>query len=89
MRTIFLGKIDGRGLAIFRILFATVLFCELFTLSDFLEIIYSKVAFVQTGEFKAEILYHLWMIVTLMIGLGFFTMPMPNYLFSLVIFSSA
>lgn len=84
-------KIDGRGLAIFRILIATVLFCELFTLSDFSEIIYSKVPFVQTGEFNAGIVYQLWMLVVVMIALGFFTMPMAivNYVFSAVIFGSA
>ena len=84
-------KIDGRGLAIFRILIAIVLFCELFTLSDFANLIYNKIPFVQTGEFRAETLYNLWMIVVFMIAIGLFTRPMAiaNYILSIIIFSSA
>lgn len=84
-------KIDAIGLSIFRIFYSLVLFFELLQLYKFRNIIYDKDPFVSTGELNVSFIFYFWFPVVLLILLGLCTRfaTIVNYIFSVIIFSSA
>ena len=84
-------KVDAIGLSIFRIFYALILFCELLQLYKFRKIIYDKNPFLDTGELDVSFLFYFWFAIILLLFLGLFTRftTIVNYIFSVIIFSSA
>ncbi|RZJ53710.1 MAG: hypothetical protein EOO44_07610 [Flavobacterium sp.] len=91
MNKIFNLKVDAIGIAIFRIFYSLILFCELLQLYKFRNIIYDKQPFIETGEIDVSFLFYFWLPVVLLITVGLFTRfaTILNYIFSVIIFSSA
>lgn len=87
---LFFKKIDGRGLAIFRIAYVVVVFFELKQLNLFAPIIYDPVPFLIPSEFKFSLAFTFWKIILLLIGLGLFTRYalILNYVISVVVMHS-
>lgn len=90
-RSFFNEKIDAIGLAIFRLFYSIILFFEVKQLYTFRHIIYDKVPFKEIGEIDVSYLFGFWFIAILFLFLGIFTryITIINYLFSVIIFSSA
>jgi hypothetical protein len=88
---VFNNKVDALGLAVFRILYAVVLFCEISQLYKFRHIIYDKNPFVTVGEIDVTFLFFFWFVVLGFLFLGLFTRfaTILNYVFGVIIFSSA
>jgi predicted DCC family thiol-disulfide oxidoreductase YuxK len=84
-------KVDASGLSIFRIFYSLVLFGEILQLYKFRHIIYDKDPFVYVGELDVSFLFYFWFPVLLLMFLGLFTRfaTILNYIFSVIIFSSA
>ena len=84
-------KIDATGLSIFRIFYSLVLFCEILQLYKFRELIYSREPFINVGELDVSFIFYFWFIIVLLLFLGLFTRfaSIINYIFSVIIFSSA
>lgn len=84
-------KIDAAGLSVFRVFYTLVLFCEVLQLFNFRSIIYDKDPFIYSGELDVSFLFYFWFPVLLFMFLGLFTRfaTILNYIFSVIIFSSA
>jgi predicted DCC family thiol-disulfide oxidoreductase YuxK len=84
-------KVDATGLSIFRIFYSLVLFFEILQLYKFRNIIYSKESFVTIGELDVSFIFYFWFIIIILLVLGLFTRfaTIINYIFSVIIFSSA
>lgn len=84
-------KVDSIGLSVFRMFYSVVLFCEISQLFKFRHIIYDKVPFVSIGEIDVAFIFYFWFIVAVFIFFGLFTRvsAIINYIFSVIIFSSA
>ncbi|MFT3795389.1 DCC1-like thiol-disulfide oxidoreductase family protein [Flavobacterium sp.] len=90
-RNILNHKIDALGLSIFRVLYALVLFCEVTHMFIYRNIIFDRVPFVNPGEFTFGYLYTFYVIALVLLALGLFTRlaTIVNYIFGVIIFSSA
>jgi len=91
MTRFFSLKIDATGLSVFRVFYTLVLFCEVLQLFNFRSIIYDKDPFIYSGELDVSFLFYFWFPVLLFMFLGLFTRfaTILNYIFSVIIFSSA
>lgn len=87
----FTHKTDAIGLSIFRMFYSVVLFCEITQLYQFRHIIYDKDPFIYTGEIDVAFLFYFWFPLLVFLFFGLFTRftTIVNYLFSVIIFSSA
>lgn len=85
------NKIDASGLAIFRMAYTIILLMELLQLYLHRSIIYDKVPFKEIGEFNPDLLFKFWFVIVIFLLVGLFTRfsTIVNYLFSVIIFSSA
>ncbi len=83
-------QVDGTGLAIFRIVFCTVLLAEVGHLFYFRHLVFDVVPFVEVSEIGFTTPLLLWMATLVLLVLGLFTRPaaLVNYGFCLVFFSS-
>jgi predicted DCC family thiol-disulfide oxidoreductase YuxK len=83
-------KIDGTGLAIFRITYAIVLLCEIAQMYYFRNLIFDKIPYLELAEIKFAIPIVIWFISVLFILFGAFTRwaAVINYLFSLTLIGS-
>ncbi len=90
-KEIFNNKIDALGLSVFRLLYALVMLCETSQIFRFRHVIYDKDPFVSIGEIDVTFIFFFWFIVLGMLMLGLFTRfsTILNYLFGVIIFSSA
>lgn len=90
-KKIFNEKVDAVGLSLFRMFYAIILFCELKQLYSFRHVLYDKEPFSLIGELDVSFLFKFWFIVVLMLLIGLFTRlaTILNYIFSVIIFSSA
>lgn len=88
---IFNNKVDALGLSVFRILYSIVLFCETLQLFRFRHVIYDKEPFGYIGEIDVTFIFFFWFIVLGLLMLGLFTRfaTIVNYIFGVIIFSSA
>ncbi len=91
MFKVFNLKVDAIGLSIFRVFYSVIIFCELQQLYEFRKIIFDKDPFLDTGELDVSFLFYFWFVVILLLFLGLFTRfaTILNYIFSVIIFSSA
>lgn len=89
-RRVYDKQVDGTGLAIFRIVFSTVLLAEVLHLFYFRHLIFDVIPFVEVGEIGFTTPLLLWMATLVLLILGLFTGPatLVNYGFCLVFFSS-
>ena len=80
-------KIDGTGLAIFRITYSIVLLCEIAQMFYFKELIFDEIPFIEKSEINFGIPIGIWFISVLMLLFGFFTRfaTIINYLLSLIL----
>ena len=88
---IFNRKVDAIGLSVFRIFYSLVLLCEISQLYVFRHVIYDKEPFAYVGEIDVKFLFGFWFIAVGCLIFGLFTRwaAIINYLFSVIIFSSA
>lgn len=85
------NKVDAIGLSVFRIFYALVLFCEITHAFIYRNIIYDRVPFVSTGEISFSFIYSFYVAVLALLALGLFTRlaTILNYIFGVIVFSSA
>ena len=77
---------DASGLAVFRVLYAIILLCELLQLKYFKELIFDKIPFVLPADIDFDYAFHVWIIAVILIGLGLFTRfaTILNYALTLI-----
>ena len=83
----FRKKIDGIGLAIFRIFYSLILLFEVLQLLFFKNLIFDEVPFVKLAEIDFSVPIIIWIISILFLIVGLFTrfFSVINYLMSLVV----
>ena len=88
---IFDTKVDAIGLAVFRMCYVVVLLCEISQLFKFRKIIYDQIPFLYQGEINVTYIFGLWALALLFLFFGWFTKTaaLLNFIFGIVIFSSA
>jgi predicted DCC family thiol-disulfide oxidoreductase YuxK len=86
-----LKKVDATGLAVFRICYITIVFFEVLQLYKYRNIIYGKYSIGSFGELHPEFIFRFWFVILLFLFLGIFTRisSIINYIFGVIIFSSA
>jgi predicted DCC family thiol-disulfide oxidoreductase YuxK len=91
IRRVYDKQIDGTGLALFRIVFCTVLLAEIGHIFYFRALIFDPIPFIVPAELDVTLPLVLWMGTALLLLLGLYTRPaaVANYGFSLLFFSSA
>lgn len=91
INSVFNKKVDAIGLSIFRILYSIVLFFEIKQLYTFRHLIYDKDPYRIIGELDVAFIFKFWFVIVLFLGIGIFKRltTIINYIFSVVIFSSA
>ena len=91
LSNILFEKVDSTGLGVFRICYTVVLFFEVLQLFTYRKIIYDDIPFVDAGELTISYLFLFWFIALFFILIGLFTKyaVIINYIFSVIIFSSA
>ncbi|MBO9153255.1 DCC1-like thiol-disulfide oxidoreductase family protein [Chitinophaga sp. GCM10012297] len=79
-------KIDGRGLAVFRILYCLVLLAEVIQFFYFRHLVFDKIPFIEEGPIDPTIPILLWIACIIFLVFGCFTRlaSIVNYLFSLI-----
>lgn len=89
--SLYTTKVDAIGLSIFRMFYSVVLFFELRQLYTFRSIIYDKEPSRYVGELDVSFIFHFWFVVIAFLFLGLFTrfITIFNYIFGVIIFSSA
>jgi predicted DCC family thiol-disulfide oxidoreductase YuxK len=89
-RRIYAKQVDGLGLAVFRIVFCSVLLAEVLHLFYFRHLIFDVIPFVEVAEIGFTTPLLLWMATLLLLIFGLYTRPaaLVNYGFALVFFAS-
>jgi predicted DCC family thiol-disulfide oxidoreductase YuxK len=87
---LFNKKIDGNGLAVFRIVYSAILLCEISQLYYFRQLIFDKVPFIDRSEIDFAIPIALWFISVLFVLFGAFTrfFSILNYVLGLIVVGS-
>ncbi len=90
-QTIFNNKVDATGLSVFRFLYSIILFVEISRLFKFRHLIYDKIPFQYAGEIDTTFIFIFWYIVLglLLLGLYTRTATIINFVFGVIVFSSA
>jgi hypothetical protein len=83
-------EIDAFGLALFRVVFALVLFFEIKHISDFRHLFYDSVPYLYVSDINLNVAFSIWLTSIFFVFLGLFTRlaTIVNYLFSLVFIGS-
>lgn len=91
MERVLFKRVDPIGLAVFRILYSSVLLCEVRQLYTFRHVIYDRVPFQVVGELDTGYVFFFWSLalVCLLIGFHARCASVLNYIFSVIIFCSA
>ena len=84
----YLKKIDATGLAVFRIFYSLVLFCEVLQLHYFRHLVFDPIPYLEPAELETGPVIILWMVVIAFITIGFQTRisVIVNYLFTVLFF---
>lgn len=84
-------RVDPIGLAVFRMVFSLILACELFQLYTYRHIMYDRVPFGDVGELDVRYIFLFWGLTVTALFVGFKTRvsAVLNYIFSVIVFSSA
>src|SRR6478736_8899132 len=79
-------QVDGSGIALFRIVYSAVLFCEVAQLFYFRHLVFDRIPFIEPPEIDVTYGLIAWMVVIVFLMLGLFTRQSAilNYAFSLV-----
>jgi predicted DCC family thiol-disulfide oxidoreductase YuxK len=79
-------KINASGLALFRVGYSVVLFCEILQLYRYRHLVFDKVPFLVPGEMEVGYGLAVWMLAVVFVGVGLFTRQaaLVSYLMSLV-----
>lgn len=90
LRASFDKKIDGTGLAVFRITYALVLLCEIAQMYYFRHLIFDRIPYIERAEIDFGIPISIWFIAVLFILFGAFTrfFTILNYIMGLVVIGS-
>jgi len=85
IESLFDKKIDGKGLAIFRIVYSIILFIEVIQLYYFRNLVYDKIPFIEPSEINFAFPLIFWMIsiLFLIVGLKTKLAAILNYVLSL------
>jgi predicted DCC family thiol-disulfide oxidoreductase YuxK len=88
---IFNRKVDAIGLSVFRVLYGSILLIEIVHLYKFRHLVFDKDPFVYSGEIESSYLLYFWMVTLVCLILGLFTRAatIVNYIFTVLVFSSA
>ena len=91
IKNIFDSKVDALGLSIFRIAYAIILLCETLQLYKFRHVIYDDIPFQYVGEINVQFIFWFWFVILGFLLFGLFTRltTILNYIFGVIIFSSA
>ena len=83
-------KIDATGLALFRMVFALVLFFEIKQIADFRHLIYDSVPYLHISDINLDVAFTIWLTSIFFIFLGLLTRlaSIVNYIFSLIFIGS-
>jgi predicted DCC family thiol-disulfide oxidoreductase YuxK len=83
-------KIDGTGLAIFRIVYSIILICEILQLYYFRHLIFDNIPFIEVTEINFAIPILIWLLSVLFVLFGFYTkfFAFINYLMGLILVGS-
>ncbi len=84
-------KVDALGLSVFRMLYGLILLVEILHLYKFRHIVFDKDPFLYSGEIESSYLLYFWMGTLVCLILGLFTRlsVIVNYIFTVLVFSSA
>lgn len=87
LNRLFDKKIDGSGLAVFRVLYSIVLLCEISYLFYFRHLIFDEIPFINEAEINFGVPLALWAFIVVLLLFGVFTKftTILNYLFGLVL----
>ena len=90
LKKIYDKKIDGTGLAVFRIAYSIVLLCEISSIFYFRHLIFDKIPYLDEAEINFAIPIGIWFFSVVFILLGFFTkfFTILNYIMSLILIGS-
>ena len=90
LRKSFDKKIDGTGLAVFRIAYSLVLLCEIAQMFYFRYLIFDKIPYVDQAEIDFGIPISIWFIAVVFILFGAFTrfFAILNYIMGLILIGS-
>jgi len=90
LRFLFDDTVPAAGFALFRMVYALVLLCEVGDLFRFRHLIFDLVPYLRPYEVSFEPLLLAWLLVIVMLGIGFRTRTMAaaNYCFTLITFSA-
>lgn len=82
---------DPCGLAVFRVLYATVLLLEVLQLLKFKHLIFDRDPYLAPGEVKIEVIAMLWIPALILLAVGYQTRlaAFVNYLLGVIVFSSS
>ena len=83
----FYKQIDGTGLAVFRIVYCSVLICEILQMLYFKNLIFDNVPYIELSEIDFKIPILVWLVSVVFILFGFFTrfFTILNYLMTLIL----
>lgn len=83
-------KIDGAGLAVFRVLYSIVLLCEISYMFYFRNLIFDEIPFIDKAEINFGIPIGLWAITAVFLLFGLFTRftTILNYILGLILIGS-
>ncbi|MBP1224043.1 DCC1-like thiol-disulfide oxidoreductase family protein [Flavobacterium sp. 1355] len=90
LKNAFIKKIDGTGLAIFRITYCLILLAEISQMMYFRSLIFDKIPFLEPAEINFAIPISIWLIAVIFILFGAFTrfFAVINYLMGLILIGS-
>jgi len=83
-------KIDGAGLAVFRVLYSIVLLCEISYMFYFRHLIFDEIPFIDKAEINFGVPIGLWAITAVFLLFGLFTRftTILNYILGLILIGS-
>ncbi|WP_214228883.1 DCC1-like thiol-disulfide oxidoreductase family protein [Pedobacter sp. B4-66] len=86
-RSLYNKKIDGKGLAIFRIAFSIVMFGEVIQLFCFRHLIFDKIPYLIPGEIEMWPVFLFWLAALLFLVFGLFTRiaSIVNYVMAVIV----
>lgn len=89
--SIFTKLVDPIGLAVFRTAYAVVLLCEVIQLFYFKDLVYPQAPVGVYADFNPTLVFIFWIPTLLLLAIGLWTRVacLVNYIFSVVLFSSA
>lgn len=91
IKELFHRKVDATGLALFRMTYGIIMFFEFAQLWRYKSVMYDQIPFVYTGEINVSYILGFWVVIMILFFIGCCTrwMTILNFIFGVIIFSSA